>query len=85
MAPLTPDFFDDTFWEERLKGCSESYREGYKEGYMEGYMEGRHEVFVDTVIKMVTEMGLSMEEAISILDLYDEELPLVKADVMKRL
>ena len=81
MAPLTPDFFDDTFWEERLKGRSESYREGYKEGYM----EGRHEFLVDAVIKMVTEMGLSMEEAISILDLYDEELPLVKADAMKRL
>ena len=81
MAPLTPDFFDDTFWEERLKGCSESYREGYKEGYM----EGRHEFLVDAVIKMVTEMGLSMEEAISMLDLYDEELPLVKADAMKRL
>jgi len=81
MAPLTPDFFDASFWEERLKGCSESYREGYKEGYM----EGRHEVLVDTVIKMVTEMGLSMEEAISMLDMYDEELPLVKADAMKRL
>jgi len=78
MAPLTPDFFDASFWEE---GCSESYREGYKEGYM----EGRHEVLVDTVIKMVTEMGLSMEEAISMLDMYDEELPLVKADAMKRL
>ena len=61
-----------------------SYTEGLLKGREEGREEGT-ETLVRSVIKMMDQKGLSMEEALSMIDASDEQLHLIEDEVRKRL
>ena len=79
---------DDDMTEEvyRMTTLSEDLMDTvYTEGRLKGHEEGRIEAHVNTVIKLIDRRGLSLEEALSMIDASDEELSFIESEVRKRL